>query len=78
MRADVTSEDDVAAMVTRAIDEFGQVDIMCNNAAAPGKDLCIWEQTLENWNSTIAIDVTAAMLCTREVLKRSMLERAPG
>jgi len=35
MRADVTSEDDVAAMVTRAVEAFGQVDIMCNNAAAP-------------------------------------------
>jgi 3-oxoacyl-[acyl-carrier protein] reductase len=78
MRADVTSEEDVAAMVSRALDEFGQVDIMCNNAAAPGKDLYIWEQTLENWNSTIAIDVTAAMLCTREVVKRSMLERRSG
>ena len=67
MRADVTNEDDVEAMVSRAVDEFGQVDIMCNNAAAPGTDLWIWEQTLENWNATIAIDVTAAMLCTREV-----------
>ena len=27
---------------------------------------------------TIAIDVTAAMLCTREVLKQSMLERRSG
>ena len=60
MRTDVTNEDDVAAMVARVIDEFGQVDIMCNNAAAPGTDLWIWEQTLENWNATIAIDVTAA------------------
>jgi 3-oxoacyl-[acyl-carrier protein] reductase len=78
MRADVTNEDDVAAMVARAVDEFGQVDVLCNNAAAPGTDLWIWEQTLENWNSTIAIDVTAAMLCTREVLNRSMLERRSG
>ena len=78
MRADVTNEDDVVAMVARAVDEFGQVDIMCNNAARPGTDLWIWEQTLENWNATIAIDVTAAMLCTREVLNRSMLERRSG
>jgi NAD(P)-dependent dehydrogenase (short-subunit alcohol dehydrogenase family) len=78
MRADVTSEADVAAMVGRAIDEFGQVDILCNNAAAPGTDLWIWEQTLDNWNATIAVDVTAAMLCTREVLRRSMLERRCG
>ena len=66
------------AIAMRADDEFGHVDIMCNNAAAPGTDRWIWEQTLENWNATIAIDVTAAMLCTREVLKQSMLERRSG
>ena len=78
MRADVTNENDVAAMVSRAVDAFGHVDIMCNNAAAPGTDKWVWEQTLENWNATIAIDVTAAMLCTREVLNQSMLERRSG
>jgi NAD(P)-dependent dehydrogenase (short-subunit alcohol dehydrogenase family) len=78
MRADVTDENDVAAMVARAVDEFGHVDILCNNAAAPGQDRWIWEQTLDNWNRTIAIDVTAAMLCTREVLNRSMLQRRRG
>jgi NAD(P)-dependent dehydrogenase (short-subunit alcohol dehydrogenase family) len=78
MRADVTVEGDVVAMVARAVEEFGQVDVMCNNAAAPGTDKFIWEQTLDNWNSTIAIDVTAAMLCTREVLNQSMLERKTG
>jgi 3-oxoacyl-[acyl-carrier protein] reductase len=78
MRADVTEEEDVGAMVARAMDLFGHVDVLCNNAAAPGKDRNIWEQTLDNWNTTMAIDVTAAMLCTREVLRQSMLERRSG
>jgi NAD(P)-dependent dehydrogenase (short-subunit alcohol dehydrogenase family) len=51
---------------------------MCNNAAQPGRDLHVWEQTLENWNATLAIDVTAAMLCSREVLTQSMLEQGRG
>ncbi len=78
VRADVTKEGDVAAMVERAMREFGQVDIMLNNAAAPGQDKYVWEQTLENFNATLDIDLTAAMLCTREVLNRSMLERKTG
>lgn len=78
MRCDVTKEDDVRAMVDRAIQEFGQVDILLNNAAAPGQDKWVWEQTLDNFNDTLAIDLTAAMLCTREVLNRSMLERGRG
>lgn len=78
VRADVTKEQDVAAMVDAAMQRWGQVDVMMNNAAVPGKDMFIWEQTLENWNATIAVDVTAAMLCSREVLRRSMLERKSG
>jgi NAD(P)-dependent dehydrogenase (short-subunit alcohol dehydrogenase family) len=78
MRCDVTNEDDVRAMVDCAMTEFGQVDILLNNAAAPGQDKFVWEQTLDNWNATIAIDLTAAMLCSREVLNRSMLERKSG
>jgi NAD(P)-dependent dehydrogenase (short-subunit alcohol dehydrogenase family) len=78
VRADVTSEEDVAAIVDVAMSRWGKVDIMMNNAAAPGTDKFVWEQTLENWNATIAIDVTAAMLCSREVLRRSMLERRAG
>jgi 3-oxoacyl-[acyl-carrier protein] reductase len=78
IQADVTKEEDVAAMVEAAMSRWGQVDVMMNNAAAPGTDKFVWEQTLENWNATIAIDVTAAMLCSREVLRRSMIERKTG
>jgi 3-oxoacyl-[acyl-carrier protein] reductase len=75
---DVTDEAQVRHLVGATIERFGQVDVMLNNAAQPGTDLHIWEQTLDNWNATIAIDVTAAMLCTREVLNQSMLERRSG
>ena len=78
VRADVTQEADVAAMVEAAMSRWGQVDILMNNAAIPGADKYIWEQTLENWNATIAVDLTAAMLCSREVLRRSMMERKTG
>ncbi len=78
VRADVTQEADVAAMVEAAMSRWGKVDILMNNAAIPGKDKNIWEQTLENWNATIAVDLTAAMLCSREVLQRSMMERKTG
>lgn len=78
LRADVTDEADVAAMVEAAMVRWGRVDILMNNAAVPGTDKFIWEQTLDNWNATFAVDVTAAMLCTREVLNRSMLARRSG
>jgi 3-oxoacyl-[acyl-carrier protein] reductase len=78
IRADVTQEADVAAMVDVAMSRWGKVDVMMNNAAIPGTDKYLWEQTLENWNATIAVDLTAAMLCSREVVRRSMMERKSG
>jgi NAD(P)-dependent dehydrogenase (short-subunit alcohol dehydrogenase family) len=78
LKADVTKEEDIAALVEAAMSRWGQVDILMNNAAIPGVDKFIWEQTLENWNATYAVDCTAAMLCSREVLNRSMLERRSG
>jgi NAD(P)-dependent dehydrogenase (short-subunit alcohol dehydrogenase family) len=78
VQADVSREEDVAVMVEAAMTRWGKVDVMINNAAVPGTDMYIWEETLENWNATIAVDVTAAMLCSREVLRRSMLERRSG
>lgn len=78
VRADVTDEADVAAMVEAAMSRWGQVDVMMNNAAVPGVDKYIWEQTVDNFLDTYKVDCMAAMLCTREVLNRSMLERRRG
>jgi 3-oxoacyl-[acyl-carrier protein] reductase len=68
VKADVSKEADVEAMVDVAMSRWGQVDVMMNNAAVPGVDKYIWEQTVENWLSTYETDCMAAMLCSREVL----------
>lgn len=78
VQADVTKEDDVARMVDTAMQLWGQVDVMMNNAAIPGTDKYIWEQTVDNFISTYEVDCMAAMLCSREVLNRSMMQRKSG
>jgi len=75
---DVTDEAAVEHMVAETVSSFGRVDVMLNNASQPGADLFIWEQTVDNWNRCIAAVVTGPMLCTREVLRQSMLERRRG
>jgi 3-oxoacyl-[acyl-carrier protein] reductase len=78
VQADVTNEDDVARMVVAAMDNWGQVDVLMSNAAIPGTDRYVWEQTRDNFIATYEVDCMAAMLCSKEVLNRSMIERRQG
>jgi NAD(P)-dependent dehydrogenase (short-subunit alcohol dehydrogenase family) len=55
IRTDVTSEVDVAAAVDLAVAEFGQLDIMVNNAGIVGAIGPIAKTSVEAWDTTIAV-----------------------
>jgi NAD(P)-dependent dehydrogenase (short-subunit alcohol dehydrogenase family) len=61
LRHDVTSEEDWAAAVARAVDEFGSLDILVNNAGM-GDLATIEETSLADWERTVAIDQTGVFL----------------
>ena len=60
-RHDVTSEADWEAATARAVEEFGSLDIVVNNAGM-GDLKTIEDTTLEEWNRTIDIDQTGVFL----------------
>lgn len=78
MRADVTREADCVDLVGRALDAFGRIDILINNAGIPGTDLAVADMTLDNWNSVLATNLTGPMLLSREVLRRAMIPAGRG
>jgi NAD(P)-dependent dehydrogenase (short-subunit alcohol dehydrogenase family) len=75
--ADVSAEQQVAALFRRIEAELGPVDVLVNNAAAPTPPRSVAEMPLEEWNQILAVDLTGAMLCCREALK-TMLARRRG
>jgi NAD(P)-dependent dehydrogenase (short-subunit alcohol dehydrogenase family) len=76
--ADVTREADCIALVRTTLDHCGRLDVLVNNAGAPGTDMPVAEMTLANWNETIAVNLTGPMLLTREALSRAMLPARRG
>jgi glucose 1-dehydrogenase len=76
LEVDVSKEEEVIQLVQKAIDELGSIDIFVSNAG-----IIEWEPvtkiTLECWNRIIAVNLTGAMLCMREVAKH-MVERRKG
>jgi glucose 1-dehydrogenase len=68
MKADVSREDDVAAMFARAIDHFGTLHVVVSNAGLQ-RDAPFDQMTLEQWNTVIGVNLTGQFLCTREAAR---------
>jgi NAD(P)-dependent dehydrogenase (short-subunit alcohol dehydrogenase family) len=66
---DVTDESQVIAAVRAAADWCdGAIDVLVNNAGFNGVCQRIRDMRLEDWQRTFAINITGAMLVTREVI----------
>lgn len=73
---DVRQPDQVDAMVARAVDRFGRVDILVNNAA--GNFICRAEDLSPNgWSAVIGIVLNGSFYCSRAA-GRHMIERGGG
>ncbi|MBI4199820.1 MAG: glucose 1-dehydrogenase [Chloroflexi bacterium] len=66
VKADVTLEEDVRAMVRQAMEVFGRVDILVNNVGVLYRKQPE-ELSLEEWNSVLRVNLDSAFLCSREV-----------
>jgi NAD(P)-dependent dehydrogenase (short-subunit alcohol dehydrogenase family) len=62
LRCDVEREDDIRALIERAVSEFGRLDVTFNNAGVGGAVGTIEEVTAENWDRTFAILSRAVFL----------------
>jgi len=76
VQADVRKEEDVKRLFQTAIDTFGTVHILVNNAGVQ-KDLPFVDMTLEAWNFVIDINLTGQFLCAREAVKEFLRRGIP-
>ena len=67
-QADVSKEDQVAAMFEKMKDELGTIDILINNAGLQ-QDAPFDEMTLDQWNLVINVNLTGQFLCAREAVR---------
>lgn len=82
VEVDVSRESDVARMVAAAVDTFGGLDILHNNAAALdpevlGKDGDLLSLDVAAWERMFAVNLTGAMLGCKHAIPH-MLKRGRG
>lgn len=66
--ADVSDPQQAQGLVERTVAEFGQVDVLVNNAGI-NKDGLIMRLSNDDWDKVMATNLNAVFYCTRAVLK---------
>ena len=61
---DVTSDESVEALAKRAIEEFGRLDMWVNNAGGSPIQAPLVDLPREEWDATIALNLTAVWRCS--------------
>ncbi|MFC2122858.1 SDR family NAD(P)-dependent oxidoreductase [Bacteroidota bacterium] len=74
IEADVTQASDAERMVRQAMEQFGRLDILSNNAGVLGDIAPVGEATEENFDRVMSINVKGVFLCS----KYAVLEMLKG
>jgi 3-oxoacyl-[acyl-carrier protein] reductase len=73
VKADVSDSDAASALIQRAVDAFGRLDVLVNNAARV-IDKSVLEMTEEEWDAVLDVNLKGAFLCSQQAA-RQMLEQ---
>jgi 3-hydroxybutyrate dehydrogenase len=74
--ADVADEAAVEQLMARALADFGRIDILVNNAGIAGPTAPVTEVTREDWDRTIAVNLTGAFLCAKHALPHMIKQQS--
>jgi NAD(P)-dependent dehydrogenase (short-subunit alcohol dehydrogenase family) len=77
VRADVSKEDEVEAMVEAAVSTYGRLDGAFNNAGVDGAFESVADSTQSNWDHVMSVNLTGVWLCMRAQV-RQMLGNGGG
>ena len=75
--SDISQPGDVQALVNLALTEYDRLDILVNNAAIDAPDGNAWDLTDEEWERTIAVNLSSVFYCSRAALG-PMLQAGSG
>ncbi|HEY7502166.1 MAG TPA: SDR family oxidoreductase [Vicinamibacterales bacterium] len=66
---DVTDPDSVLALFRQAVDAFGRIDLLFNNAGISAPGVPLEDLTVAQWRSVVDTNLSGAFYCTQEAIK---------
>jgi NAD(P)-dependent dehydrogenase (short-subunit alcohol dehydrogenase family) len=77
VKTDVSQGSEVAALIQKAVEKFGSLDIAFNNAGIEGAWVPIIRQSEEDWDRTINVNLKGVWFCLKYEI-RQMLKQGGG
>lgn len=77
VQSDVSSEEDVKALVQKTIETYGRLDCAFNNAGIEPPSKPLHEQSIEDFDKLMAINVRGLFLCMKYEIEQ-MLSQGSG
>ncbi len=77
VKGDVAKAADVELLVNKTVEKFGRLDVAFNNAGIEGAWVPIVEQSEEDWDKVIDINLKGTWLCLKYEIKQ-MLKQGGG
>lgn len=72
---DVSKLNQVEALISQTVSQYGRLDIMVNNAGIGPKEMNrTAEHSLEDWDSVIAVNQTGVFYCMKMALAQMMIQ----
>jgi NAD(P)-dependent dehydrogenase (short-subunit alcohol dehydrogenase family) len=75
---DVTDPDSVDAAFDRALEVWGRIDCLFNNAGVGLKSVLIDEMSVEQWRRVVDVNITGMFLCARAAFARMRRQTPSG
>lgn len=75
---DVTVEAQVEALFAAVVAEWGRVDVLFNNAGAFGPAASAAEISTADWQRTLDVNLTGALLCAGAAMRAMIAQRPQG
>ena len=77
VQADITNPDDLAKMIATAVDTYGRLDVLVNNAGMETRTSLL-ETTEAQYDTVMAVNMKSAFFASQHAAKQFIAQKTPG